>query len=105
MANFGLCEKDKLNTIGTANNGLRTSSPIGDFQWIINSSFFFFQEMLLYKKNVSLLIFFVGFICGISVISLCGSIIFHLLENFKDEDEVCEEEASRDQADGKNKDD
>ena len=59
--------------------------------------------MLFYKKNVSLVIFIAGFICGISVISLCGSIMFHLLENFKDENEIHEEIESHDQA--KNKDD
>ena len=60
--------------------------------------------MLFYKKNVCLVIFLTGFISGLSVMSLCGSIIFHLLENFKDEyQEVHEEVGSREQA--KTKDD
>ena len=46
------------------------------------------QHMLRFKKNVSLIIFLCGFVCGILLISLCGSIIFHLLENFKDEDDI-----------------
>ena len=48
--------------------------------------------MLRYKKNVSLVIFLVGFAVGISLTSICGTIIFHLLENFKDEEDedVCE---------------
>ncbi len=76
-----------------------------DYELLSKHVILFFQDMLRYKKNVSLIIFFAGFLCGISVTSLCGSIIFHLLENFKDEDEVCmlEQERSRDQAGSKNK--
>ena len=68
--------------------------------------YLFPQEMLRYKKNVSLIIFLAGFVAGISITSLCGSVIFHLLENFKDEDEVYsehEQQASRDMAASKNK--
>jgi hypothetical protein len=61
--------------------------------------------MLRYKKNVTILIFLFGFVCGISVTSLCGSIMFHLLENFKDEEEECmqEQERNRDEASSKDK--
>ena len=61
--------------------------------------------MLRYKKNVSLIIFLVGFVCGISITSLCGTIMFHLLENFKDDDEECihEQQISRDEASCKEK--
>ena len=63
--------------------------------------------MLRYKKNVSLIIFLAGLLSGVSLTTICGSVMFHLLENFKDEDEtaLCEQENSRDVAAGKNKDD
>ena len=43
--------------------------------------------MVRYKKNVSVIIFLAGFAVGISLTSLCGGILFHLLENFKDDDD------------------
>ena len=53
--------------------------------------------MIRYKKNVCLIIFLSGFGVGIFISSICGSILFHLLENFKveDEDEMEEEKKHR----------
>ena len=74
--------------------------PYTFFEFYVEESTAEIKDMLRYKKNVSFLIFVFGFICGISVTSLCGSIMFHLLENFKDDDEECihEQQRSRDEA-------
>ncbi|XP_028393499.1 cylicin-1-like [Dendronephthya gigantea] len=88
---------------------LASWSPVRDpytsLEYYVDETFEELKHMFRYKKNVSIVIFITGFICGISIISLCGSLLFHLLENFKDDNEayLLEESPSRDMAGSKNK--